>query len=721
MSFFTRYVSGWALLLTAVMVVAVPSVSYAQVGKSIVIAATDALTDAVMKELENEFWDIVAKEPISETAKANVVKKFSEMARPIVKKFISGVTSGKLPNPIELAKTVMKEVLPHMQELITAAKTVDDSQVVASTYSAPQARQVDETNHTLQMQQTQDMLKIAVYVSGSEDPAINKAMANGLITTLVNSKRYQAAENYKEFFEQAVEEQNGGAGSMKYEQIKKLGDRFDVRYVCISEIVAVLGECQVSARIVDVETGESMGMTTVGGQLKSQVDIANASEQIVSEMLKKTLPPAQMAEVPLSQTPQYMQETSPVETVYESKPQLSTKSKKRVSFGFGSLFTNDYGSIMEVNGNSEEIMPNYDGLGVYLFFDAIYAEFYTGYTIPKGYVNATDANIGMFLKWPIGDGLFRFFPLAGVDWELSRYGETDFSAMWFKIGVGCDIKHVFSHRLYSRIELMYGLRTENKIEKDRFDAMSSFLNVKKTKSGNGLTFKIGIGWEVGRSQRYTNTNKSDSNFNLRSDAVCNSNYDTFTDSRDGKVYKVVDIGGKKWMAENLNYEDNNRSFRGKYGRLYPWNTAKIACPEGWHLPTRQDWNHLAHAVGGKEVQQKIGDIDLIRYDSAAGTRLKSNVGWMFKETYLTKLTPIKFNLIPGTDEFCFSALPGGGGAGLMGVRGLGGTSSLGLWWTATEVKKEYAYALIMTSYEEGMGEGVVKKELTNAVRCVCDD
>ena len=219
-------------------------------------------------------------------------------------------------------------------------------------------------------QATQNVPKIAVYVSGAEDPAVNKAMANGLITTLVNSGRYQAAENYKEFFEQAVEEQNGGAVPMKHEQIKKLGDQFGVRYVCIAEIVVVFGESQISARIVDVETGENGAMSAVGSQLKSQNDIANASEQIISEMLKKTQPSAQIAEIaplPPSQTPQYIQETNPVQTVYEPSPQLPAKSKQIVSFGSGMFYANDYGGVKGVSIP----MPNL-GFGGYLFFDLIY-------------------------------------------------------------------------------------------------------------------------------------------------------------------------------------------------------------------------------------------------------------------------------------------------------------------------------------------------------------
>jgi len=131
-----------------------------------------------------------------------------------------------------------------------------------------------------------------------------------------------------------------------------------------------------------------------------------------------------------------------------------------------------------------------------------------------------------------------------------------------------------------------------------------------------------------------------------------------TDSRDGKKYKTVVIGGKRWMGENLNIKTgtswcwgDDNSYCAKYGRLYDWNTATMVCPKGWHLPSNKEWEDLVdEAVGGKGV---------------AGRKLKSTSGW--------------YNNGNGTDEFGFSALPGSGYPGVF----FGNIGSYGYWWTAT--------------------------------------
>lgn len=68
---------------------------------------------------------------------------------------------------------------------------------------------------------------------------------------------------------------------------------------------------------------------------------------------------------------------------------------------------------------------------------------------------------------------------------------------------------------------------------------------------------------------------------------------SFKDSRDGKTYMAFEINGVAWMGENLRHKtgdswcyDNKSSNCQEFGRMYSWDEAKVACPNGWHLPTK---------------------------------------------------------------------------------------------------------------------------------------
>jgi uncharacterized protein (TIGR02145 family) len=82
--------------------------------------------------------------------------------------------------------------------------------------------------------------------------------------------------------------------------------------------------------------------------------------------------------------------------------------------------------------------------------------------------------------------------------------------------------------------------------------------------------------------------------------------DSVKDSRDEHVYKMVKIGSKFWMCENLRwqtegsyvYEDNAKNDK-KYGRMYSYEVSRSACPTGTHLPTKMDWDSLEIAVDPK--------------------------------------------------------------------------------------------------------------------------
>lgn len=77
--------------------------------------------------------------------------------------------------------------------------------------------------------------------------------------------------------------------------------------------------------------------------------------------------------------------------------------------------------------------------------------------------------------------------------------------------------------------------------------------------------------------------------------------DTFTDPRDGYEYPLLTIGNQTWMGSNLVFEmDGSKCFDtdcSKYGQYYTYEMAQNACPEGWRLPNKTDWNTLLTAQG----------------------------------------------------------------------------------------------------------------------------
>jgi uncharacterized protein (TIGR02145 family) len=161
---------------------------------------------------------------------------------------------------------------------------------------------------------------------------------------------------------------------------------------------------------------------------------------------------------------------------------------------------------------------------------------------------------------------------------------------------------------------------------------------------------------------------------------------------------TVEIGGKTWMAENLNRAmanskcyDNDTANCEKYGRLYTWDAAKSACPSGWHLPSDDEWTTLTDYVG-----------------SNAGTKLKSSIGWTSYS-----------NVPAGTDDYGFSAFPGG--RGLSGGNSFAYAGKYGDWWSATEGAYNSALTRGMR-YDDEIVHSYwnSSKDFLLSVRCVQD-
>jgi len=173
-------------------------------------------------------------------------------------------------------------------------------------------------------------------------------------------------------------------------------------------------------------------------------------------------------------------------------------------------------------------------------------------------------------------------------------------------------------------------------------------------------------------------------------------------------FNTVTYGNLTWMAENLNIEtgnswcyDNDPSNCDLYGRLYDWNTAKTACPPGWHLPSDDEWKVLEMCLGMS--QSEADGIGWRGTDE--GKKMKSIHGWDLNGN--------------GTNSSGFDALPGGYRDGITGAFSYAG--KLGSWWSATEVPGDIAWSRSLANTYDRVDRRGYDKSYGFSVRCVRDD
>jgi len=204
---------------------------------------------------------------------------------------------------------------------------------------------------------------------------------------------------------------------------------------------------------------------------------------------------------------------------------------------------------------------------------------------------------------------------------------------------------------------------------------------------------------------------------------------TVCEDIDENVYETVQIGDQIWMAENLkttHYNDgseipnitNNDDWNGlstgaygdydnnptnseTYGRLYNWYTIdddRGVCPDGWHVPSDEEYTILTDYLGGELV---------------AGGKLKECTEGSCPESEYWYSSNIG-----ATNESGFTGLPAGWRNPSYGIYGY--VSNYGAFWSSTEDGSGSAWYRDLGFHYSSVMRAGLDKHFGFSIRCLKD-
>lgn len=171
---------------------------------------------------------------------------------------------------------------------------------------------------------------------------------------------------------------------------------------------------------------------------------------------------------------------------------------------------------------------------------------------------------------------------------------------------------------------------------------------------------------------------------------------TFTDKRDSQTYQYVTIGGLDWFAQNLAWDGAGSAFHDSpathslFGRIYHWDEAtggvsasglaagpQGICPEGWRIPTNEDWADLAKALSDGAEMSFDGKWE------GLGEKLSADA--YFNGARMWPYSPDNEH----TNTVGWNAIPVGNTT--AGYEMHDNYGKYGFWWSATQKNADQAY------------------------------
>ena len=188
---------------------------------------------------------------------------------------------------------------------------------------------------------------------------------------------------------------------------------------------------------------------------------------------------------------------------------------------------------------------------------------------------------------------------------------------------------------------------------------------------------------------------------------------SIVDDRDGRRYGYVTAGDRDWFSQNLAWQgagvpvQASPATAGMFGSFYTWNEAMSGdvCPEGWSVPTREDWESLAAVLNGGKPLPFI--------DNWAGLGAKASADAWLNDSRMWPYSPDNTH----TNDIGWNALPMG--FTFANTTQFSGLNYYGYWWSATEKNETQAFYRYIW-YDLGdfpMGYAD-KNDLRACVRCV---
>lgn len=195
---------------------------------------------------------------------------------------------------------------------------------------------------------------------------------------------------------------------------------------------------------------------------------------------------------------------------------------------------------------------------------------------------------------------------------------------------------------------------------------------------------------------------------------------------DGIRHYYTTIGGKDWLRQDLAYTEkgvpfrNGKAMNGVFGLYYSYEEALEACPEGWTLPTDEDWTNLGKALNGNTGSDNP-------YSTIPGVAAKLMADAYFNGIRMWEYWPSVGKI---TNESKMSMIPSG--YALLGEQDSNGNYTqarfkgvyeYSVYWTADKVADEEGMAYYRYIYcdqpDMMIGKGDTKT-FGAAVRCVRD-